>query len=429
MIDKEVYILGASGKPTIQFDGGSDNVVIKADNVLLEHLSFIKTADSLWNSYILEVPKGGHPDYLSLYGGLTIRDCSFEGGKDGAMYINMNGDFTLENSEFIGYAAYSTVQIAAFDGEVTISGNTFTGSGGGRVIVVEPGPVEQILYGGTMNIIENTVTGVKSFLVFNHWAEPSKKVDINIEENVLDDITGDAISIWTCGNIDIGKLGPVQINRNTFKNIAGAAIRVDTTEAASYGIPTNPFGVLNLTAKQNNIYGKYGIINEYTSTIDARYNYWGDPSGPFHATANPGGLGAAVSDNVTFYPWLFDSYPPPPPTWPPEPYVPPVSQTEVRGNADTILSTLGDVIIAGEDASVAGEELDYNHDGMVNIADAWDQLVDAGLLRPPSFTFDPEAASAFLRMLQSIYGETLENFPSLEGRVWLLYMLAYLPYQ
>ncbi len=40
--------------------------------------------------------------------------------------------------------------------------------------------------------------------------------------------------------------------------------------------------------------------------VDARYNWWGDASGPFHATENPGGLGDRVSDNVLFEPWYID---------------------------------------------------------------------------------------------------------------------------
>ncbi len=38
--------------------------------------------------------------------------------------------------------------------------------------------------------------------------------------------------------------------------------------------------------------------------IDARYNYWGDASGPFHPSQNPSGQGDRVGDNVLFYPWL-----------------------------------------------------------------------------------------------------------------------------
>ena len=40
---------------------------------------------------------------------------------------------------------------------------------------------------------------------------------------------------------------------------------------------------------------------------DFTQNYWGDPSGPYHPTLNPDGLGDAVGDSVLFDPWLTDS--------------------------------------------------------------------------------------------------------------------------
>ncbi|MFH1278033.1 MAG: right-handed parallel beta-helix repeat-containing protein [Candidatus Eisenbacteria bacterium] len=36
---------------------------------------------------------------------------------------------------------------------------------------------------------------------------------------------------------------------------------------------------------------------------DARGNWWGHPSGPYHPALNPGGLGDEVSDHVLFDPW------------------------------------------------------------------------------------------------------------------------------
>lgn len=57
----------------------------------------------------------------------------------------------------------------------------------------------------------------------------------------------------------------------------------------------------------NQIYnnGNRGAIRTWGATpVDARYNWWGDPSGPYHATLNPAGLGDAVGDFVLFEPWL-----------------------------------------------------------------------------------------------------------------------------
>ena len=47
----------------------------------------------------------------------------------------------------------------------------------------------------------------------------------------------------------------------------------------------------------------YGLVDSASSVADARYVYWGDPSGPYHPTLNPTGLGNQVSDNVNFIPW------------------------------------------------------------------------------------------------------------------------------
>jgi hypothetical protein len=59
---------------------------------------------------------------------------------------------------------------------------------------------------------------------------------------------------------------------------------------------------------QNDDYGVYnatpGIL------VDAEDQWWGDPSGPYHATDNPTGLGNAVSDGVDFIPWATSSCPP-----------------------------------------------------------------------------------------------------------------------
>jgi hypothetical protein len=41
--------------------------------------------------------------------------------------------------------------------------------------------------------------------------------------------------------------------------------------------------------------------------VDARHNWWGDPTGPYHATKNPGGHGKGVTDGVLFFPWAIDA--------------------------------------------------------------------------------------------------------------------------
>jgi hypothetical protein len=59
----------------------------------------------------------------------------------------------------------------------------------------------------------------------------------------------------------------------------------------------------------NIIYGNYGPTIDWVLDdrvgMDARNNWWGDPSGPYHPTLNPSGQGdTLLSDSVLFIPWL-----------------------------------------------------------------------------------------------------------------------------
>lgn len=69
-------------------------------------------------------------------------------------------------------------------------------------------------------------------------------------------------------------------------------------------------GFPDLDIRFNNFYSiGYAIFvdgNPMVDFIDARQNYWGDPSGPTHLD-NPGGTGAQVGDGVIFDPWLIES--------------------------------------------------------------------------------------------------------------------------
>ncbi len=48
----------------------------------------------------------------------------------------------------------------------------------------------------------------------------------------------------------------------------------------------------------------YGVINYATTlTVNAEYNWWGDPSGPYHPTGNPTGTGDTVYNYVDYIPW------------------------------------------------------------------------------------------------------------------------------
>jgi len=67
--------------------------------------------------------------------------------------------------------------------------------------------------------------------------------------------------------------------------------------------------VTNVTVHQNKfvfISGSTGLRNTSGVQVDATQNWWGDVSGPTHATLNPHGTGDAITDNVSFVPWYIN---------------------------------------------------------------------------------------------------------------------------
>ena len=59
-----------------------------------------------------------------------------------------------------------------------------------------------------------------------------------------------------------------------------------------------------------------------------------------------------------------------------------------------------------------------------SISEAFQTLTDNGLISMPTFTFQENIRQNYLNTLQKIYGENLQHYPTVEGRIWLLHMLT-----
>ncbi len=59
----------------------------------------------------------------------------------------------------------------------------------------------------------------------------------------------------------------------------------------------------------HNFFHRTGLALDYSSPgqADARWNWWGDSTGPFHQSENPGGLGDMVLGDLLLNPWYTDS--------------------------------------------------------------------------------------------------------------------------
>ena len=64
------------------------------------------------------------------------------------------------------------------------------------------------------------------------------------------------------------------------------------------------------TVIEDNIFDAVGIgvqNDDISTNVNAVNNFWGDATGPYHASNNPAGLGDDVSDYVDFVPWYTDA--------------------------------------------------------------------------------------------------------------------------
>ncbi|MBN1884066.1 MAG: T9SS type A sorting domain-containing protein [Candidatus Krumholzibacteriota bacterium] len=90
----------------------------------------------------------------------------------------------------------------------------------------------------------------------------------------------------------------------TGNTVTGFEVGIEIWQCQS-GCDTGVF--TTVSANENDLGGNtlFGIrSNADYITVDGRWNWWGDATGPRHATLNPGGLGVPVSDYVLFEPWL-----------------------------------------------------------------------------------------------------------------------------
>ncbi|AEH61639.1 hypothetical protein Mzhil_1804 [Methanosalsum zhilinae DSM 4017] len=130
-----------------------------------------------------------------------------------------------------------------------------------------------------------------------------------IDNNVIDNVVaGIALSSGTSSHTVINNI--ITNASDECIGIAGPDNNIEKNELrdSSAGIKIfkgtwsleNTIITDNVFCSSNN----YAISNEALELIDARYNWWGHPSGPSGAGQ---GSGAAVSDNVDYRPWLLEA--------------------------------------------------------------------------------------------------------------------------
>jgi hypothetical protein len=181
--------------------------------------------------------------------------------------------------------------------DASAEGNILDGGTVGLLgIYAEPDAVGE----WTASFVDNTVSGIRDMSNYENAAigantyHVGATLNVTIEDNHL---SGGGATDADGISIGVGGADSTIVAHITDNTISGweYGIRLDgalVDAADSY-------------ANHNNISGNdvFGVYNGGTGTLNAIYNWWGAASGPYHPTANPGGTGDDVSDNVIFAPW------------------------------------------------------------------------------------------------------------------------------
>lgn len=155
----------------------------------------------------------------------------------------------------------------------TVSGNIITITGHINILWLTMG------YSLTNLVIrDNILNGATN----TTWEEPA----------VLGEQTVVATSGFT-GQLTGKTISVVSYHGNTADNYETRALRIGA-------------GVSSVTADENKFLGsaEEALLNENTSsTVNAKYNWWGNASGPYNDPSNIGATGGEVSDYVEYTPW------------------------------------------------------------------------------------------------------------------------------
>ncbi len=153
-----------------------------------------------------------------------------------------------------------------------------------------------------LNYVTTTASGIGIMLVDVGTAD----MPMVLEGNVLNSsgsthgATGDGTGIYIANQYLFNATDKAEafVKIQNYNRIRGFARGIDVEKIVTSTLP------LTVIVHNNLIFGNtLGFdASTLTAPVDATNNWWGDCTGPNHAT-NPGGLGNAVTNNVSFMPW------------------------------------------------------------------------------------------------------------------------------
>jgi hypothetical protein len=299
--------------------------------IRLRTLADVEIRDCLFDSVFYAIGPAGRP---------TLERCQFQHGHQSAIYIP-GGRVRAVECVFsvVGFIVINCSDSSYFSNCVfrDAHGATTQMSVFGRGVVVEHcifgpnGPFEDSLpfrlrATGGLSFTDNIIVG-------NHNRSPFQGSVIHIEANCMEPaiiennafLENDTIvplqlicPVDSSGNFQRGNWG--EVRHNLFSTMTCSATTCQAIIFAGHGLlERNRFHDLqgsppavnclwdSASVFRDNVFLRTGTALISREAVDAKWNYWGDPAGPFELSRNPLGRGDSVSAHVTYFPWHPDT--------------------------------------------------------------------------------------------------------------------------
>ena len=219
--------------------------------------------------------------------GLSIHDNTFGGTPD--VYVGVWINHTLTGS-----------------GAVTIANNAFSGNIYQGIVTERSNTV--IRHNSLIND-PNALAKVGYGMIVMDWGPTGNKVDARPQDNVQ--IKDNTIANFKYGALIGNNLGQTLTDVTLIKNVIRDVNTAVMIRSGADGVSLNFNNLIRADAN--------AVLNtDPNNTVDAEYNWWGEPDDPNAPTGplddsddtasgglyNPDGLGEPVSDQVDYDPWL-----------------------------------------------------------------------------------------------------------------------------
>ncbi len=237
----------------------------------------------------------GANGYLVVCGNMRVEGCRFGGETSGYLLLGFDGG-QIRNCLFgpHGPSGFQSVRLLHFSG--VVENNVFTDCAAGHHVL----HIQMPCHGESLRVANNVLTensgGSSTSFGFGCDSFVVETPVLEVRDNVVEFSRASG-----GGSRGLLTAVPGMFTRNRFHRLepdTPAATRSNYSE-----------GVV----LRENIFSETGLAaavhrpDIYPYRMDARWNWWGHASGPYHPLLNPQGLGDAVGDSIPFDPWYPDT--------------------------------------------------------------------------------------------------------------------------